>query len=239
MHRIYCESVLEETTLSVVGPEAHHALRVKRLEVGDRVQVFDGRGRVAEATIAGATKSRGGEWGLSLALGEARTTPKVSPRVEVFSGVPKGPRLEDMIDQLSQVGVALWRPLVCERTIVEPRGGKLDRLKRAATESAKQCGRPWFMEIGEPAGFAAAVKSGAGARVILADASAEIALETGGGEQAQVIRLLIGPEGGLTGQELAVAGAASAEIRRFGPHVMRIETAAVAGAGILLAAASG
>lgn len=236
IHRIFCETLPADGTLQVTGPEAHHALRVKRLEKGDPVRVCDGRGRLCDATVTQSGRNRLGEWEMELAIHGIRTLAAVSPRVEVFSGVPKGPRLEDMIDQLSQVGVAAWRPVLCERTVVEPRQGKLDRLHRVAVEAAKQCGRAWIMEIDEAVPWNEAIRREEALRVIVADSSGE-ALRPGA--PSGFIRLLVGPEGGLTSDELARARSAGAEIASFGAHTMRIETAAAVAAGILLAAAGG
>lgn len=232
-HRIHLDSVVSGP-VTVIGDEAHHALRVKRLEKGDRVEVLDGRGKVGVAIVSGSAKSRVGEWEMLLEIGEVCEVSRVVPHVEVCSGVPKGPRVEDLIDQLSQVGVAVWRPLVCERTVVEPREGKIERLRRAASEAAKQCGRAWLMEIGEAIQFHEAIRGAAGARVIVADGSGEVLERRAAGETR--VRLVVGPEGGLSAGELSRARGAGAEVCRFGVHVMRTETAAVVGAGILLAA---
>ena len=76
--------------------------------------------------------------------------PAPKPRVTVLASAPKGDRLEAMIDGLSQVGASAYAPLASERTIVEPRQGKLDRLTRIAIESMKQCGRAWMLSAMTP-----------------------------------------------------------------------------------------
>lgn len=213
----------------VTGEEAQHAVRVKRVEKGDIVGLFDGAGRIALAHVAGTGKDpRTREWTLALTLDEVRAEPPPAPRLEVWSAVPKGGRLEDMIDGLSQAGVAAWSPLRSARSVVEPTGQKLDRLSRIVVESAKQCGRAWLMEVGEGGDLAAAL---AAPGVIIADAAGAPYRPRAA---LPAVRVLIGPEGGWTPQELDHARAAGAAVASFGPHVMRIETAAVAAAAIVL-----
>lgn len=215
--------------LTITGDEAQHAVRVKRVEAGSTVGIFDGAGRVATARVTRIGKDqRSREWSLTLAVERVRAEPAPAPRLEVWSAVPKGGRLEDMIDGLSQAGVAAWAPLRSSRSVAEPTGHKLDRLARIVIESAKQCGRAWLMEVGEGGDVSAAFEH---AGVIIADASGP---PYGPGAVPARARLLVGPEGGWTAQELEAARAAGATVASFGPHVMRIETAAVAAAAIVL-----
>lgn len=220
-------------TLTVSREEAQHAVRVKRAEVGERVRLLDGTGGVGIGEVVAVRPD------LVVRLLEYRIEPPALPRVEVWSATPKGPRLEDMIEQLSQVGAALWRPLETEFGVVEPGEGKMERCRRVARESAKQCGRAWIMEIGEAAALDDAA---AGRAVIFGDAAADTGAGTPRGappwQGHACVRLLIGPEGGFSAREVERLREAGAVGTRFGPHVMRIETAAVVGAGVILSATS-
>ena len=229
-HRVYSNEPLRPGTLSITGDEAHHAVRVKRLEAGDPIEVLDGRGNIAQAHIAKFDRDRQG-WRLDLAVQTVSQSSRVSPEVEVCSPAPKGQRLADMIDGLSQVGAARWTLLDTQFSQGEPRPAKLERLERVAAEASKQSGRPWLLEIGEGLSFTDAIKPRATARTILADASGPPYERTG----ASSIRLLVGPEGGWSPRELDAARMAELTIARFGPHIMRVETAAVAAAAIVLA----
>lgn len=225
------------TTVTVAGDEAHHAIRVKRAAVGDRVTMMDGQGHMARARIAEIIKDRKtGEWLFTAAVEDVARQPRVEPRIEVWASPAKGPRLEAMIDGLSQAGAASWSPLITERTVVEPREGKLDRMQRLAAEASKQCGRAWHLEIGTGGDLKTALSPGTvGTRVVVADASGG-SYQASGGEDwaATAVRVLIGPEGGWTPAELQQAKSAGATIVSVGPHVMRIETAAVVACGIVL-----
>jgi 16S rRNA (uracil1498-N3)-methyltransferase len=230
------------TLVVVGGEEARHALRVKRVRVGERVELLDGRGGVASGVVAelqeGGKKKEGS---VVVRMESVRRAEPTTPRVEVWTAVAKGGRVDEMVDQLAQAGAAEWRALETARSVAGAREGKLERLERIARETSKQCGRAWGMEIGGggvAVGMAEAVRGGEGVRIVVCDASGEPwRAEMGRG--ADVIRLLVGPEGGWTEEELEICRGAGATVARFGPHVMRIETAAVVACGVVVAGACG
>jgi 16S rRNA (uracil1498-N3)-methyltransferase len=218
--------------IEIAGPEAHHAVRVKRLDSGDPLELLDGRGWRGAARVVNIAKAAKGEWVLRAVVTEATEEPEPMPRVHVLAAAPKGPRLEEMIDQLSQVGAASWSPLVTRHTVVSPREGKLLKAERVAAEAAKQCGRAWTLAIGSAVQLSEALAR-PGTRLVLADAAGRRYAAEG----APDITLLVGPEGGFAEDEIREAASSDARICRFGSHVMRVETAAVVGAAIILDAA--
>lgn len=228
LHRIYLEDQPLATGAMIVGgDEAHHAARVKRVEVGEGVELLDGRGGVGRGAVAEIGKGDRGRWEVRVEVTEVRQTPPLSPRLEVLTAAPKGGRLEELIDGLSQVGAASWALLETQRGQVDPRPGKLERLGRTAAEASKQCGRAWHLQIGMGMNLGRVLDAG---NVVVADSSGEP--YTQGGKET--IRLLVGPEGGWTREELETARGAGARVARFGAYAMRIETAAVAAAAIVL-----
>ncbi len=236
MHRVLSVN-LDPTaaTLIIGGDEAHHAIRVKRLQAGDPLEVQNGAGIVALCVISSILKlPRTGEWTMELEIREVRTVPPVSPTLEIWSATPKGNRLDEMIEGLSEVGAASWHPLETVRGVVDPRESKLQRLERIATESSKQCGRAWNLQIGEGGTIKQALATTA--QIVVCDASGEPFVP--GSPPASHIRVLVGPEGGWTPQELEQLRMPPARICRFGPHIMRIETAAVAAAAVILSQSS-
>jgi 16S rRNA (uracil1498-N3)-methyltransferase len=218
--------------LIVGGEESHHAARVKRVESGDALRLCDARGTRAEARVQRVFK-QGGDWSIEVRVDDVRTQPRPSPSLRVLAAAPKGDRLEAMLDGLAQVGVSAWSPLVSERTVVEPRAGKLDRLRRVAIEAMKQSGSVWAIEVGEPVSFAEALRAPAPS-LVLADASG-----TSPGPIDRDATLLVGPEGGFTPSEVDAAQAAGATIARVARHTLRTEVAAVVAAGLLLAPRAG
>lgn len=237
MHRIFAdfEPLSLGEVLRIDGEEAAHALKVKRLRGGERVEVLNLRGGVARGIVdlpsAGASR-RHPELGVRIESVETHAA--LEPRLEVRTATPKGGRVDDMIDQLTQVGAASWGDLACERSVVEPREHKLSRLERIAAEACKQSGRTWALEVNASKTVDGVVRGGESApTIVIADAGGE-AWECSTLKPGQTIVLLIGPEGGFTSGELHLARDAGARITRFGAHTMRIETAAVVAAGVIL-----
>lgn len=224
-HRVYLpglDAAADEIVLE--GEAARHPLRVKRLRAGERVDLHNGSGLVASGTVVEAGR------GLRIQVISSQMVEPNSPRIEVWSAVPKGPRIGDVVDGLSQVGADFWCPL---ETVFGGPGvseGKGERLDRVAAESMKQCGRAWLLEIGGGGTLEEAVRVPVGTMVVIADASGGV-YEASSGDRT--VRLLVGPEGGWAANELEAALEAGARACCFGPHVMRIETAAVAAAAIV------
>ncbi|HWQ28863.1 MAG TPA: RsmE family RNA methyltransferase, partial [Dehalococcoidia bacterium] len=225
-HRIHIPEIPGAGEVEVAGPEAHHALRVKRLRPGDEIELLDGRGGVGEGVMTDFTR-RGREFVLVCSVREVHRRERPRPALHVLAAAPKGPRLGEMIAGLSQVGAASWSALISARTVVEPGDKRLDRLRAVAVESLKQCGRPWLMDLRPPVAFADALARGP---LIAAHADAPPYTHTPGDD----LTLMVGPEGGWTREELAALGEAGASVASFGMHTMRTETAAVVCAGVVL-----
>ncbi|HBS29580.1 MAG TPA: hypothetical protein DEB06_09070 [Phycisphaerales bacterium] len=209
---------------AIEGDEARHGARVKRLAPGDLVRVLNGRGLVVLGRLTEARRR------LAFVVERWEETPPLSPAVEVWSATPKGARVEELVDALVQVGAASWTPMACARSVVDPRDAKLARLERIATEALKQAARPWAMSMREKSPFAAALDAPAGTALVIADASGQPCRPSG----EPAVRLLIGPEGGFTPEELRAARDAGARVCALGAHTMRIELAAPVGVALIL-----
>jgi 16S rRNA (uracil1498-N3)-methyltransferase len=231
------------------GDQAHHAHRVLRLRVGEDVVVFDGRGHRGQGPLQ---QISGG--GAVVRVVDVTTAPRLRPVIDVAAAIPKGPHADAMVEQLSQVGVDRLIPLRTQRSVVDPREGKLERFARTALESAKQCGRDYLMAIADPMTLEEVLSEPNDLRLIAALASGradsgepdktptDTITGKGAGPasdfQAQLrmahrVLVLIGPEGGWTVEEETLAVGAGCLRWSLGPFVMRIETAAVAAAALV------
>jgi len=198
---------------------------VRRLRAGDPVELFDGAGHTLDARVVSI---RGGKQHPVLELeaaGEVAHHPEPRPALEVFAPVPRSDRLSTMLDQLSQVGASGWTPLVSDRSQGGRTDLKRDKADRVVLEASKQCRRAWMLRIGEPAAFADAVRAPG---TVLFDASGEERSAGGLLGEDTPTRLLVGPEGGWSPQELDLAREAGVPVVRLATHVLRLETAAVA-----------
>ncbi len=233
MHHLIVDNLdPDQAQMAIEGEQARHAVRVRRMETGERLILMDGAGRMAEAAVESSDKNGfQHSWRLLVKITQHHQHRRPTPAVHVLCPAPKGDLLETMIDELSQVGASSWRPLETQRSEREPRQGKMDRLARIAQEAAKQCGRPWFLDL-EPAisfdealelpGAVIADSGGQPAARVFADAPAEA--------WSRGIHVLVGPEGGFSDRERAKVADAGLPVVGLGPHVLRIGTAAVVAA---------
>lgn len=221
--------------VTITGDEARHAAAVKRLHPGEPVELFTGRGVVALGQVVQSVTGKRAELVVAVSSVSAVPPPPPGQRVVIASAVPKGDRAAQLVDQLSQLNAHRWQPLLCERSVTDPAAQKLDRLRRTAIESAKQCGRAHTLVIDEPATPREALAQlgqteGPELAVYRADAG-EPPMSPGPRTVPGVV--FVGPEGGFTEAERRCLMDAGATPASLGPLVLRIETAAAAAAAIL------
>ncbi len=215
----------------ILGPdEARHLSRVCRHAVGDRVEVFDGRGFATQAIIL---EVRGDSAELQ-AVGEPLTSPEPPYRLTLATAVPKGDRFDWIVEKATELGVDRLIPIVAERSVVLPRDSKLDRLRRSIVEAAKQCRRSRLLVLDEPMEWTRLVDSFRDDSRFLADPSGLAPADWPATPAGRGVVLAVGPEGGLTGPEVESAVAAGWVAIRLGCHTLRVETAGLAGCAALL-----
>jgi len=218
--------------IALDADQARHARKALRLRAGDAVTLLDGRGRVAQATLADDDPRSA-----RCAVSEIRDVPPTPPTIELATAIPKGPRGDAMVNDLAQLGVDTLIPLTTARSVVDPRPAKLERFERAGIEAAKQSGRAWFMRVQPTLDFANAIACDAGLRLV-AEPYAQPFADLGERlKSVSAVRVIVGPEGGLTDGEASAAKAAGFLPWRYSPNVLRIETAAAAAVAILRAQA--
>jgi RsmE family RNA methyltransferase len=149
--------------------------------------------------------------------------------------LPKGDRQKWLVEKLTELGCARLVPLVTTRGVAEATPAAIERLGRAAIEACKQCGRTMLLEIAPPATLAAVLAArDPGALALVADPAGEALGPLLAGHAGAVLAL-VGPEGGFTAEELAAAEAAGWRRVSLAPHILRVETAAIALAAVMAA----
>lgn len=226
--RLYCSSLpparLSDALCTLDADQTRHARKVLRLDAGDALELFDGRGKVAQAVLERFVDGRA-----ACRVEHVRQAPTSSPRIIVAAAMPKGPRAEAMIDTLSQAGADRLVPVRTRRSVVDPRPSRIERFRARAVESAKQSGRPYLLEIDPPMDLGTALTTlPADVRLIAAPGEHFVNdLPRWLAAAAQVV-VVIGPEGGWDDDELASAKQAGFEPWSFSPNVLRMELAATA-----------
>lgn len=232
--RFFLASQPQDGRAELVGDEARHCARVLRGKPGDTVTVFDGGGRTWPARIVAIGRDRVG-----LEVGPPQEAATASASLTLAVALPKGDRQKWMVEKLTELGCARLVPLVTTRGVAEATAGTIDRLGRGVVEACKQCGRNTLMEIAPPQTVAAVLEGLEAATLgVIADPAGRPAGSLVGSHAGPMLAL-VGPEGGFTTEEIAAAEAAGCHRLALAPHILRIETAAVAVAAAVWAAHAG
>ena len=207
------------------GDEARHLTRVLRAKVGDAVSLFDGKGRQWPARVASLGRDR-----VELDAGEPQADPPPHGiPLTVAVALPKGERQKWMVEKLTELGVARLMPLETTRGVAEATASAQARLERVVIEACKQCGRNTLMEIaaGLPLDRLLA-EVPTGACVVIAHPGGRPLDATIVPPTTTELIAMVGPEGGFTDEELCIADQAGVIRISLGPHILRVETAAIA-----------
>jgi 16S rRNA (uracil1498-N3)-methyltransferase len=228
--RFFCAD-LSNTSATLDGPEAHHALHVLRLNVGSEIHLFDGRG----TSVIGVVDATGRREVVVSIQQRHFTEQQDSGQVIVAASPPKGDRMKWMIEKLTELGVDQFIPLRTHRTIVDAGKSKREKLEATIISAAKQCGRDWLMKVTEPVDFKTLISNTAGQHSLHIAHPYPIgktATDTATNDPPSKM-VLVGPEGGFTNDEVAFAAAAGAIPLEWPGTILRVETAAIMAAIVL------
>ena len=212
------------SVVTLDGPEGRHAAVVRRIGVGELVTVTNGEGRGVRGPVVAVRKD-----GLDLRVEEVLAASAPAPRIVCVQALPKNERAEQAVDLLTEIGVDVIVPWQASRSIVRwsgERGEKsLAKWRAVAREASKQSRRLTIPLI-------APVASTAQVAAILAAAPAAYVLHEGGSVPVATVRpprteivLVVGPEGGISRDELAAFEAAGAQTILIADTVLRTVTA--------------
>jgi 16S rRNA (uracil1498-N3)-methyltransferase len=219
----------------VDGDEAHHAVAVRRLRVGEPVALTDGGGTRVVGEVASTGKRR-----FTVTAVVVESVPEPEPELVVVQALPKGDRGELAVEVLTEVGAARIVPWAASRSVAVWKGERaaksLARWRATAREAAKQSRRTWLPEVAELASTAdvAALVAGADLAVVLHEEASDPLAAVPVPVEGRIV-VVVGPEGGLTDDEVATLVAAEGRAVRLGPEVLRTSTAGVVAAAALLA----
>ncbi|MFB7499504.1 16S rRNA (uracil(1498)-N(3))-methyltransferase [Streptomyces sp. NPDC056161] len=217
------------------GPEGRHAVSVKRLRPGEEVVLTDGAGRYAVCEVIDTE----GKDRLIVHMTSVSEEAEATPRITVVQALPKGDRGEVAVETMTEVGVDAVVPWQAARCITQWKGDRglkaLAKWRATAREAGKQSRRVRFCEVAEPATTkqVAALLAAADFAAVLHESGRE-RLATAELPAEGDIVLVVGPEGGVSPEELAVFAQAGAEPYVLGNTVLRTSTAGTAAAALLL-----
>lgn len=217
----------------LAGAEGWHAAAVRRLRPGEPLCLADGRGGLADCTVAAAERDR-----LRLTVAGRRRLPEPRPRLVVAQALAKGDRGELAVELMTELGVDAVLPWAAARSVVRWQGERgaraLGRWRSTGREAAKQSRRAWLPEIAAAHGtpeLCARIAAAAGA-VVLHEAATEPLAAVPLPDAGELV-VVVGPEGGIADAELADFTAAGARPVRLGDTVLRTSTAGAAALAVL------
>jgi 16S rRNA (uracil1498-N3)-methyltransferase len=221
------------------GAEGRHAATVRRLVAGEKLDLADGAGLVCSAEVTAVLTH-----GLQARVLDRTDVPRPPVVITVVQALAKGDRDERAVETMTEVGVDVIVPWQAARSIVRwdsPRAQKaVTRWRSTAREAAKQARRAWLVDVppleSTPGVIARidTVVRGGGVAVVLHEESDRPIAGLAVPEHGEVV-LVIGPEGGITPDEVAAFEAVGAVVHRLGPTVLRTSTAGTVAAAIVMA----
>jgi 16S rRNA (uracil1498-N3)-methyltransferase len=237
MARLYLPPDRLTTDRVVLGEEAHRYLhRVLRLAPGDRLVIFDGQGHEIDAEIETGTLR-----GTTLRLGARREVPGPRVAVSLLQAIPKGERMDLLVQKTTELGLRRLRPVISARSVVQAGDGmgRLRRWRTISEEAARQCGRADLPVIDAPVPLATALAEaagGGGLRLFVWEEAQGAPLRRAFAGDETEVTLLVGPEGGFEPAEALAARAAGFVAVGLGRRILRSETAAMVAVALTQAA---
>jgi len=217
---------VDGNVVTLTGDEARHASRVLRIRPNEEITVSDGAGNVVRARCTTAAASQ-----LTAEVIARESVEQPRPRLIVYPAVPKAGKLETIVQKLTELGVDEIRPWFSVRTVVRWDASRARthtaRLVQVAREAAKQSRRAWLPKVGE-AGPLGTITIPA---VVLHEDADRSLRDVLPNEHPDEFAVVVGPEGGLDGSELASMNLPAASLGR---QILRAETAAVVGTALVL-----
>ena len=225
--RLFVDGVYETgARLSVGGSDAHKLRDVLRLQSGDAIEIVD-----SAASCFDARLELNGHEVFAQLLRKHDPAVATTLCIDVAQGVPKGQKMDFVVEKLTELGVNAIVPLQSERAIVrDPGEGKVERWRRLARTAAQQCGRTALPVITGPESFDGLLTRFADYAAVLFPwelAEARPLREALAALPAGRILVVVGPEGGFSHEEAERAQAAGARLVSLGSRILRTETAAL------------
>jgi 16S rRNA (uracil1498-N3)-methyltransferase len=226
--------------IALDGSDAHKIANVLRLRTGDAIEIVDSAGALFDAELAG------GDGRVQATLVRRHDPqPANELRVDVAQAIPKGAKMDYVIEKATELGAGAILPFTSERSVAKANGAlKAQRWQRLAEMAARQCGRRDVPRVDEVRSFEETIAAFGSYDVALVawELAPRVPLrdrleQTLSGARTAIVA--IGPEGGFSHGEAESARAGGAELIWLGPRILRTETAALALLAVIEAYAGG
>jgi 16S rRNA (uracil1498-N3)-methyltransferase len=213
----------------ITGPEAHHMARVLRMQPGNHLELFDGKGGIARGEILQISSRK-----VSIKILSHSTAVETTPPLSLVQAMLKGKKMDFLIQKATELGVHTFIPLVTRFCEKRSQGRQQDkRWQRIMLEACKQCGRPLPMQIGEPISLEQLRLPADGNRIMAWEDEQSQPLSPALLKPQMPTVVIIGPEGGFHSSEINETRQRGFTTVSLGPCTLRAETAAMSAVAIL------
>jgi 16S rRNA (uracil1498-N3)-methyltransferase len=221
---------VDSDLVGITGDDAHHAVRALRIRPGEEITVSDGHGTVVRARCIDVSSAR-----LTAEVIARDHVEQPAPLLVVFPAVPKGGKLETIVQKLTEIGVDEIRPWFSARSVVRwdaaKAAGHAQRFRAVAREAAMQSRRAWLPSVSDPG----PIEQLPEVTLLLHEEAAKGLSASLPSVAPRSIGVIIGPEGGLDADEVGQLTGRGARPVSLGRPILRTETAAVVGPALVLA----
>lgn len=223
---------IKENIISISGEEYKHIVRVLRFKEGEKIELFDENNILYQAVI----KIISSKELVAEIYNSLRLNNESELNINLFQAIPKGNKMDLIVQKCSELGVKSLIPIYTERTVVQGTS-KIKRWSKIALESCKQSGRSNPLQIKEPQKYYDVIK-------ILSDTDLNLLFYENTNNtlktfldsyinQNNTVNIIIGPEGGFSEEEIVKAETHKINIMGIGPRILRTETAAITSVSIV------
>lgn len=211
-------------TNTLLKDEAKHALKILRLKQGAQIELFDGAGTSANATISTISGKE-----VTFEISTQKTTSPTIPAIHLYQSVPKGKNMDLIIQKAVEMGVSAIYPIITENTVAvsDSPEKKTEKWQRIAIEACKQCKQPWLPTVHPPQSFSKITNFAESLKIVasLRHGARPMKEVLAKPSPPKAIALLVGPEGDFTERELDHAEANEFQPVTLGDLTLRVETA--------------
>lgn len=238
MYRFYINTTdIHDNKAEITGQDARHLINVLRISIGDKVELFDGKGLKFIAEVNTTTPQK-----VKLVILEKSFSRCESPiHITIAQGMLKDKKMDMLIRHLTELGISEWIPFFAARSIPKPDEkriqARIKRWERIAKEALKQCGRSSLPKIKEPVPFKELMEMSDNYDEKIAffeKASCPIqSIQENPKQNINKFIILIGPEGGFSDLEINFAKKNGFNTFSLGPRILRAETASITACSLI------
>ena len=224
---------LQGDQVNISGDPHHHLHNVLRTRLGSVLTLLDGRGLCCEVELESISKRQASARVIRRWRDEDRSLP-----ITLIQAMPKGDKFDLVLQKGTELGVHCFQPVETAYSVAQVNEARMDKRQqrwiRIASEAARQCRRSFLPQIRSMQRLSAVIEEQTSdLKLVLWEAGSVPLAEALPGERPSGVRLLIGPEGGFTDQEIDDIAAAGFRAVHLGPRILRTETAGLATTPIL------